>query len=70
VGTEFDVALEYGHAISNLDQCVEGMSTQDEYRIVEVSPSSPGANYYFEVPLAGRLRLLDRIGPYEVYKRE
>jgi hypothetical protein len=70
VGEEFDVALEYHRGISNLNRCVEGLSTHDEYRIVEVPPPSTRAGYYFDVPLPGHLRLLDRIGNYDVYQRE
>lgn len=70
IGQEIDVVLEYTRGISNLNQCVEGLSTRDEYRVVEMSPSSADAAYYFDVPLPGHLRFLERIGPYEVYKRE
>ncbi len=69
VGGEFDVALEYRYGIFNLNQCGEGLSAQDEYRIVEAYPPAPEAPYYFDVPPAVPLRFLDRIGPYDVYKR-
>lgn len=70
VGGEFDVALEYRDGISNLNQCGEGVSAQDEYRIVEAHPPEPEASYYFDVPPAGPLRLLDRIANYEIYKTD
>lgn len=68
VGGEVDVILEYRHGITNLDPCVEGVSAQDEYRIVEAYPPAPEASYYFDVPPAGSLRLLNRIGRYEMYE--
>jgi hypothetical protein len=70
VGEEFDVALEYRDGIANLNTCAEGLSAQDEYRIVEAQPPKPEAPYYFDVPPSGRLRFLDRIGPYELYKTD
>ena len=70
IGEEFDALLKYPRGISNLNRCVEGLSAQDEYRVVEVSPPSAAPAYYFDVPLPGRLRFLDRIGQYEVYERE
>jgi hypothetical protein len=71
LGEEFDVILEYRHGIANLDTCGEGLSPQDEYRIVEAHPPTPnGTHYYFDVPPAGPLRLLDRIANYEIYKTD
>jgi hypothetical protein len=69
-GREFDVALEYRYGIANLNTCAENLSAQDEYRIVETHPPEPQAPYYFEVPPVGHLRLLDRIGPYDIYKAD
>jgi hypothetical protein len=73
VGGELDIALEYRNGIANLNTCAEGVSPQDEYRIVEAYPPAPETPYdfyYFDVPPTGRLRLFDRVGPYELYKTD
>jgi hypothetical protein len=68
-GGEFDILFEYRLGIDNLNRCVEGVTPQDEFRIVEALPPEPFAVHYFDVPTAGPLRLVDRIGQYEVYER-
>jgi hypothetical protein len=70
VGADFDLLLKYRRGIINTDRCAEGVSPEDDYRIVRVSPqadpSAPRA--YFHVPLAG-FQLVRAIGPYRAYKR-
>ncbi|MBI2537764.1 MAG: GMC family oxidoreductase [Gemmatimonadetes bacterium] len=44
--------------------------TEQDEATVQAFPPSPETSYYFDVPVEGRLRLLTRIGDYEVYKRE
>jgi hypothetical protein len=68
VGAELDMTLRFRHGISNLNGCMEGLSAQDEYRVVEAYPPTPDDPYYFDVAHSGRLRFLDRIGNYELYK--
>lgn len=70
VGEEFDVVLEYAGGLVNRNQCMEGISRRDDYRVVELSPPSRDAKYYFDVPADGQLRLLRRFGPYEVFERQ
>jgi hypothetical protein len=38
VGAELDMFLKYRYGISNADQCAEGVSSDDEYRIVQEPP--------------------------------
>jgi hypothetical protein len=70
VGAEFDLMLRFQHGISNINQCVEGLSAQDEYRVIEAYPSAPGDMHYFDVAHSGGLRFIDRIGNYQLYKRD
>jgi hypothetical protein len=71
VGGELELLLRYRHGIVNADQCAEGVSASDEYRIVQVRPKR-GADepkQYFDVPRDDGFRLLRRFTLYEVYKR-
>ena len=38
VGTQFDVLFKYKHGIENQDRCAEGVSRDDDYRIVQTRP--------------------------------
>ena len=71
VGSDFDLLFRYPHRVTNLDQCAEGTSPADEYRIVQTSPKSdPQApRSYFDAPLPSGFRLLRQFGPYEVFAR-
>jgi hypothetical protein len=72
VGAEFDLLFKYRHGIGNTDQCAEGVSPADEYRIVQTRPKDGEAEprHYFEVPLDKRFRLLRSFDLYRVYKRD
>ena len=72
VGGELELMLRYRHGIENVDQCAEGVSPVDEYRIVQVRPKS-GADeprHYVVAPSDDRFRLVRRFGLYEVHKRQ
>lgn len=68
VGDAFDGMLQYRHGITNARTCWEGLSTEDEYRVVETDPQDPAATDVLHVPTSGPSRFLVRIGRYEVYK--
>ncbi len=70
VGVQFDYLLEYRHGILNSDQCAEGLSPHDEYRIVEERPSGPEETYYFDLPQDFRFKLLHSVGQYQIYTRD
>jgi hypothetical protein len=38
IGAELDMFLKYRYGIANADQCAEGISSEDEYRIVQKPP--------------------------------
>jgi hypothetical protein len=71
VGGELELLLRYQHGIRNLDQCAEGVSPQDEYRIVQRRPKNgpEEPQSYFAVPLGEEYRLLRRFNLYDVFKR-
>ena len=71
VGAEFDVLLRHRHGVTNTNDCAEGLSPRDEYRVVRPTPMEPdwAPRDYFDVPLEDDFRLLARFGPYEVFGR-
>ena len=77
-GGEFDMLFKYRHGILNSDHCAEGVSSNDEYRIVQTRPKQPDLpkdffneppEEYFEIPLHGNFQLLRQFGDYQVFKR-
>jgi hypothetical protein len=70
VGAEFDILLK-SHGITNADQCAEGLSPADDYRVVQNRPQSdPDApTAFFDVQRDGSFRSLGRVGSYEVFRR-
>lgn len=70
VGTEFDVLFKYQHGIENTDRCAEGVSSGDDYRIVQTRPkkAQDAPITYFKVPLENRFRLVREIGMYRIFK--
>jgi hypothetical protein len=72
VGAEFDLLFKQRHGITNTDQCAEGVSPNDEYRIVQRRPKSgeeqPGN--YFQVPQNTRFHLIKSFDLYQVFKRD
>lgn len=78
VGAELDLYLKDRYEISNSNQCAEGISPQDEYRLVQTSPrpleepqfGGPEAPMeYFNMPLDSSYSLLRQFGRYEVFRR-
>jgi hypothetical protein len=72
VGAEFDLLFKYRHGITNADRCAEGLSPQDEFRIVQTRPKSGEGEprNYFDIPDENRFRLLRRFDLYDVFKRD
>jgi 4-amino-4-deoxy-L-arabinose transferase-like glycosyltransferase len=70
-GAELELMLRFRQGITNTDQCAEGISPSDDYRIVQRWPK-PGPEepqHYFSVPPDARFRLLRRFSMYDVLKR-
>lgn len=70
VGAEFDVLFKYQHGIENTNTCAEGVSSHDDYRIVQTRPmkAEDAPRDYVEVPIENRFKLVREIGPYRVLK--
>ena len=70
VGAEFDFLFKHRHGIANTNQCAEGLSPLDEYRIVQTTPQAGEGTprLYFPVPLERDFRLLRQFGPYQVFQ--
>jgi hypothetical protein len=71
VGADIDLLYRTLHGISNTDQCAEGMSPEDEFRIVQIRPnwSDPKGKGYFELQPDKNFQFLEQFGPYQVYQR-
>jgi hypothetical protein len=72
VGAELDLFLKHRYGISNSNQCGEGVSPQDEYRIVQTAPNSNDLKEfleYIDIRLDPSFRMLRQFGNYQVFKR-
>jgi hypothetical protein len=72
VGAEFDLLFRYRHGISNINQCPEGTSPNDEYRIVQTRPKQPEwhPRSYFDAAMDSNFRLVRQFDLYQVFKRD
>src|SRR5262249_35279817 len=77
VGAAYDMILKYKHGITNADQCAEGASSTDDYRIVQTQSLPPQSDDYFDqnpqnifdVPLDENFHLLRQFGDFQVFAR-
>jgi hypothetical protein len=72
VGAEFDFLFKHRHGISNTNQCAEGISPNDEYRIVQTRPKQPEwhPRNYFDAAMDSNFRLVRKFDSYQVFKRD
>jgi len=72
VGTEFDFLLRHRHGVENTDRCAEGVSTADEYRVVQNRPKPGEAEprTYFDAPMESAFRVLRVFDLYRLVKRD
>ena len=70
-GADFDILFTYRHGISNTDQCAEGLSDNDDYRIVQTArgPYDSSPRHFFTRDLDGRYQLVGEFQIYQVWKR-
>jgi len=68
VGADFDLLLKFRHDISNASQCAEGISHDDEYRIVQITPLEPGQEY-LAASIDKQYQLRQQFESYQVFKR-
>jgi hypothetical protein len=83
VGAEFDLLFKQRQGISNIDHCAEGISTIDEYRVLQTKPNEPESEdyplafstkppfrYYFNTPADSKWKMMAEFGIYRVFSRE
>jgi hypothetical protein len=72
VGAEFDFLFKHRRDIANTNQCAEGLSPADDYRIVQTRPKygEEEPRHYFDVPLGKDFRLMRSFDLYQVFKRD
>jgi hypothetical protein len=72
VGAEFDLLLRDRYAITNLNQCAEGISSRDAYRVVQRQPQSEvdAPRNYFAADDNGNFHSVARVGSYEILERD
>ena len=73
VGGELDLFLRDRFGIINSNKCAEGISSGDEYRIVQQNPRATQTKSYleyFDIPADSRYRQIQQFGPYQVFKIE
>jgi hypothetical protein len=71
VGADFDLLFNSRHRLSNMNRCAEGISTADEFRIVQTRPTvtDPTALAYINASLDENFRLLRDFGTYKIFQR-
>jgi hypothetical protein len=71
VGAEFDLLFKYRHGIVNTNECAEGLSSADDYRILQTAPKrgEQEPRHYFQTPRNTSFRLVQDFGLYQVFKR-
>ncbi len=70
VGADWDLMFQYRQGVLNTNHCAEGVSPQDEYRIVQTSPGeySSSPTDFIAFSPDQHFYLLKQFGPYGVYK--
>jgi hypothetical protein len=77
VGAQWDMLFKYRHGILNSDQCAEGVSPKDEYRIVQTRPRQvlpqdffdQRAEEYVDIELDSSFQLVRQFGRYQIFER-
>jgi len=71
VGAHFDLLFKYRHGVQNTNQCGEGVSPTDEFRIVQAKPGnmSRDAPAHFDLPLDKSFHFVQQIGSYQIFER-
>jgi hypothetical protein len=71
-GADFDMLLLHRHGIENLNRCAEGVSPQDDYRIVQTAArsSDPLARNRVNSVRSDDFRLVERVGVYDILQRD
>ena len=71
VGADLDLLFKHRYGVSNTNRCAEGVSPDDEFRIVQTRPTltNPAGKHYFNISLDRNFILLRQFGAYQVFER-
>jgi len=71
VGADLDLLFKHRYVVSNTNRCAEGVSPDDEFRIVQTRPTltNPAGKHYFNISLDRNFILLRQFGAYQVFER-
>jgi hypothetical protein len=72
VGAQLDTVFKYHHGIVNTNKCAEGVSQEDQYRIVQPSAEGiddPAARVRIDAQRDSLFRMTRAFGPYQVFQR-
>ena len=72
VGAELDRIFTHQHDISNTTRCAEGVSPDDEYRIVQTRAEGfwAASRHRFDASRRDVVHLVERFDVYEVFRRQ
>ena len=72
VGAELDLIFTHQHDISNTTRCAEGVSPDDEYRIVQTRAEGfwAASRHRFDASRRDVVHLVERFDVYEVFRRQ
>ena len=71
-GADFDLLLRARHGLENLDQCAEGVSSDDTYRVAqtEARDTNPLSRNRVDAARPVDFKLVDRVRMYEILQRD
>jgi hypothetical protein len=72
VGAELDLIFKHQHDIANTTRCAEGVSPDDEYRIVQTRAEGfwAASRHQFDASLGDGFQLVKRFDVYGVFRRQ
>jgi hypothetical protein len=69
IGADFDLLLMHPHGIVNTDRCGEGVSRDDEFRLIETRPPAGEVLEYVDVPPDASFKLVRTYESFELRQR-
>ena len=69
VGADFNVFFKSRHGILNTNDCPEGISPNDNYRIAQSYQEASAGQGYIPAPVDTRFRTVAEVGSYRILKR-
>jgi hypothetical protein len=68
VGANLDLLFRYRYSVSNSDRCAEGVSSDDDYRIVQSADGMTGSR--INSSRGDKFRMTQQIGQFQVFERQ